>query len=60
MESEKQFSPSPLWGGLGWGLRRIDLLSDIKKKYYRPSDPHPNPPHKGDGTCSISLLRTFK
>ncbi len=41
-------SPSPLWGGPGWGSRWPLSLAKILFNNEGPSDPHPNPPHKGE------------
>jgi hypothetical protein len=53
--------PSPLWGGLGWGsllIRSICIERNSKLNFQTPPDPHPNPPHKGEGE-EPSMKRFF-
>ena len=47
MESQVDF-PSPLWGGIKGG-GRVELNHFSHTNFLRPPDPHPGPPHKGEG-----------
>src|SRR5580704_18354529 len=42
--------PSPLWGGAGVGVARLLTVVDASVS---PPDPHPIPPHKGEGGESL-------
>ena len=45
---EQVVLPSPLWGGIkGGGWRTAPELIDASMRHQ--SDPHPTPPHKGEG-----------
>jgi hypothetical protein len=48
--------PSPVWGGLGWGSLRIQVLSEVNDNFKHLRDPHPGPPHKGEGEINKVAL----
>ena len=46
--------PSPLRGGPGWGT--IARIRWLRRRFRLPRDPHPDPPRKGEGEGTASLL----
>jgi len=59
-------SPSPSWGGPGWGAvphsgteKESPFFLTKRRTFLQlalcGTPPHPNPPHKGEGTVAVTM-----